>query len=209
MATHTKEFLAGLSPKTALQMLQQGNQRFTNNEKKDHNLLQQVAETAGGQNPFAIVLSCMDSRTSVEHIFDQGLGDVFSIRIAGNIVNDDIIGSMEYACKVVGTKLIMVLGHTGCGAVKGACDGVELGNLTHLLQKIKPAIAEAENNEQIPKDASAADKVAYANVIHGMNEVLNRSTIIKELFDQGKIGIVGGMYNLENGKVQLVKELFS
>src|SRR5918994_1018134 len=133
MRTLTKEMQADLSPMAALKLLKEGNNRFVNNLKINRNLLQQVNETADGQHPFAFILSCIDSRTSAELIFDQGLGDVFSCRIAGNILNEDIIGSMEFACKVAGSKVVVVLGHTKCGAIKGACDDVKLGNLSLLL----------------------------------------------------------------------------
>src|SRR5215217_5161070 len=140
MRTHTKDTQEGLTPDMAINILQEGNQRFIKNLKANRNLLQQVNETADGQFPFATILSCIDSRTSAELIFDQGLGDIFSIRIAGNILNDDILGSMEFACRIAGSKLIVVLGHTECGAIEGACNNIKLGNITTLLKKIKPAI---------------------------------------------------------------------
>src|ERR1044071_7986665 len=142
MRTHNKETQSTITPSMAVEILKDGNKRFINNLKFNRNLLQQVNETRNGQWPFAIVLSCIDSRTSAELIFDQGLGDIFSVRIAGNIVNEDILGSMEFACKIAGSKFIVVLGHTKCGAVKGACDGVKMGNLTHLLSKLEPALHE-------------------------------------------------------------------
>jgi carbonic anhydrase len=209
MHTHTKEFLESLTPKLALDVLKEGNKRFVSNLKINRNLLQQLNETANGQHPFAVVLSCMDSRTSVELIFDQGLGEIFSVRVAGNVVNDDILGSMEYACKVVGSKLIVVLGHTKCGAIKGACDHVEMGHLTGLLEKIHPAIEATQNDEKEFLNMSFAEKIAYANVHNSIEEILNRSRIINELFEEGKIGIVGGMYSVDNGSVQFIKELFS
>ena len=149
MKTHTKEFLENLTPQQAFEVLKDGNKRFVNNLKVNRNLLQQLNDVIEGQYPFAVVLSCMDSRTSTELIFDQGLGDIFSIRIAGNVVNDDIVGSMEYACQVVGSKLIVVLGHSRCGAIAGAVDNVEMGNLTGLLEKIKPAIEKRINSMNI------------------------------------------------------------
>src|SRR5690349_9859318 len=195
MRTHTKEFLDLLTPEQAFQVLEEGNKRFINNLKINRNLLQQMNDTANGQYPFAVVLSCMDSRTSTELIFDQGLGDIFSIRIAGNVVNDDIVGSMEYACNVVGSKLIVVLGHSRCGAIAGAIDHVEMGNLTGLLEKIKPAIEKADGNTEHSHHAIHNEKVAYANVQNSMDEILERSSIIHILFKEGKIGIVGGMYS--------------
>ena len=144
----TKEIRDSMTPQMAIQLLKDGNERFVNNLKVNRNLLKQVNETSEGQHPFAIILSCIDSRTSVELIFDQGLGDIFSCRIAGNILNNDIIGSMEFACKIAGAKLIMVLGHTECGAIKGACNNVVMGKLTGLLKKITPAVEMQKNVDE-------------------------------------------------------------
>ena len=209
MKTHTKEFFENLTAYQAYEVLKEGNARFVNNLKINRNLLQQMNETANGQYPFAVALSCMDSRTSVELIFDQGLGEIFSIRIAGNVVNEDIVGSMEYACKVVGSKLIVVIGHTRCGAIKGACDEVEMGNLTGLLEKIKPAIEKTSSPTEEGHSAIHVEKVAYSNVLHSMEEILERSSIIRELYREGRIGIVGGMYSVENGRVHFIKEMFA
>lgn len=209
MHTHTKEFLESLTPYKAYEVLKEGNKRFVSNLKMNRNLLQQMNDTANAQYPFAVVLSCMDSRTSVELIFDQGLGEIFSIRIAGNIVNNDILGSMEYACKVVGSKLIVVLGHTRCGAIKGACDQVEMGHLTSLLDKIKPAIEKTDRYGADIHNILYAEKVAYSNVQNSMDEILERSPIIKNLYEEGQIGIVGGMYSVESGRVHFTKELFN
>ncbi|MEO7264802.1 MAG: carbonic anhydrase family protein [Ferruginibacter sp.] len=209
MKTHTKEFFDNLTAHQAYDVLKEGNMRFVQNLKLNRNLQQQLLETAQAQYPYTVALSCMDSRTSVELIFDQGIGEIFSIRIAGNIINDDILGSMEYACKVVGSKLIMVLGHTSCGAIKGACEQVQLGHLTPLLQKIKPAIASTKSYGINKHNILYAEKVAYANVIHSMEEILNKSSIIKELYEEGKIGIVGGMFSIENGQIHFIKEMFS
>lgn len=203
MRTHSKETQSNLSPQMALQILKEGNQRFINNLKANRNLLQQVNETATGQFPFATVLSCIDSRTSAELIFDQGLGDIFSIRIAGNILNEDILGSMEFATKVVGTKLILVLGHTKCGAIVGACNHVEMGNLTTLLNKIQPAIFnEKETKEN--RDGSNphfVNNVTEINVHLTIERIRRESPIIAELEEQGHIKIVGGLYDVENGSV--------
>jgi carbonic anhydrase len=208
MNSYTKEFLDNLSPEQAFHILEDGNKRFINNLKINRNLLQQMNDTAKGQYPFAAVLSCMDSRTSTELVFDQGLGDIFSLRIAGNIVNDDIVGSMEYACKVIGSKLIVVLGHTRCGAIQGACDKVEMGNLTGLLEKIKPAIEKSAETGRA--DANAfSQRVAQENVLHSMEEILERSSIIRSLFKQGMIGLVGGIYSVETGRVSFIKKMFS
>ncbi len=207
--THTKEFQERLSPRQAFQLLVEGNKRFLNNLKINRNLLQQLNDTAGGQYPFAVVLSCMDSRTSVELIFDKGLGEIFSIRIAGNVVNDDIVGSMEYACNVVGTKLIVVLGHTRCGAIHGACNKVEMGNLTGLLEKIKPALEKGNPNNGDCADPEIYDKVTSNNVLNSIEEILERSSIIRNLFKEGRIGIVGGVYSVESGKVEYTKTMFT
>lgn len=207
MRTHNKETQATVTPAMALQFLKEGNHRFVNNLKLNRNLLQQVNETREGQWPFAVVLSCIDSRTSAELIFDQGLGDIFSARIAGNVLNDDILGSMEFACKVAGSKLIVVLGHTKCGAIKGACAGVELGQLTGLLDKVKPAI-EIAKKKTVHDSGSPefVEEVAYENVLYHLNDILKRSPILKEMLDEGKIGIAAGMYNLETGEVKFIYE---
>jgi carbonic anhydrase len=203
MRTLTKELQAELTPEKAIQLLVDGNERFVNNLKYNRNLLQQVNETSQGQHPFAIVLSCIDSRTSAELIFDQGLGDIFSVRIAGNIVNEDILGSMEFACKVAGSKLIVVLGHTACGAIKGACDDVKLGNLTGLIDKIKPAIADLHyDGDKSSANAAFVDMVAEKNVLNMMDTIQDRSSIIREMIESNEIGIVGGMYNVETGLVE-------
>lgn len=208
MRTHTKEFQENLTPEQAFDVLVEGNKRFTGNLKVNRDLLRQMDETATGQYPFAVALSCMDSRTSVELIFDQGIGDIFSIRIAGNVVNDDIIGSMEYACAAAGSKLIVVLGHTRCGAVKGACEHVKLGKLTSLLNKIEPAIEKTTAAREHLPTHEYAEVVAQANVLHSMEEILERSTILRGLFEEGKIGIVGGIYNIENGRVNFISKMF-
>jgi len=170
--------------------------------------LQQVNETRDGQWPFAIVLSCIDSRTSAELIFDQGLGDIFSVRIAGNIVNEDILGSMEFACKVAGSKFIVVLGHTKCGAVKGACDHVEMGNLTTLLSKLQPAIDEETitKKDRNSKNSDFVENVASINVRRAVNEIMQRSPILNEMIQNGEIGICGAMYNVETGVVDFYND---
>lgn len=203
MKTFTKEMQSHLSPLMALDILKEGNKRFVNNNKLSRNLLQQVNETAGGQYPFAVVLSCIDSRTSTELIFDQGLGDLFSVRIAGNIVNDDILGSMEFGCKVAGAKLIVVLGHTKCGAIKGACDHVEMGNLTGLLSKIKPAVdAEVTVKEnRTSSNANFVENVAALNVKESVKLISERSLILREMIEKGEINIVGGIHNISTGEV--------
>ncbi len=206
MRTHSKETQAELNPDLALGILKEGNDRFVKNLKANRNLLQQVNETAQGQFPFATILSCIDSRTSAELIFDQGLGDVFSIRIAGNILNEDILGSMEFATKVVGTKIIIVLGHTKCGAIVGACNNVELGNLTALLHKVKPAIAlEKDTTEnRTGSNVRFVDNVTTNNVIHTIERIRRESPIILDLENTGAIKIVGAIYNVDTGSVNFL-----
>ena len=187
----------------ALEILKEGNKRFVNNLKANRNLLQQANETSNGQHPFAVILSCIDSRTSAELIFDQGLGDVFSVRIAGNIINEDILGSMEFATKVAGSKIIVVLGHTKCGAVKGACDHVEMGNLTALLSKIQPAVFDekTEHENRSSSNSEFVEKVAVINVKRTVQAIIERSPILKEMIEKGEIGIVGGTHEITNGEV--------
>ena len=203
MYTHSKEFRDGLTPDLALKLLKEGNERFVGNLAANHNLLQQANATAEDQYPFATILSCMDSRTSAELIFDQGLGDIFSIRIAGNIVNEDILGSMEYATKAVGTKLILVLGHTKCGAITGACNGVEMGHLTSLLGKIKPAmdreITVIENRSG--DNAEYVNKVTMINIDWSIEQIRQQSEIIARLEREGKVKITGGLYDVKSGRV--------
>ena len=204
MRTQSKETQSQLTPALALQILKKGNERFMNNLKANRNLLQQVNETSDGQHPFAIILSCIDSRTSAELIFDQGLGDIFSVRIAGNVLNEDILGSMEFACKVAGAKVIVVLGHTKCGAVKGACDHVEMGNLTTLLSKIRPAVDDEKTQTENRNSSNSVfvEKVAEINVHRTVNAIKERSSILAEMINSGEIGLVGGMYNVETGQVE-------
>ena len=203
MKAHNKETQAQMTPRKALQFLQEGNSRFINNLKANRNLLEQANETRDGQWPFATILSCIDSRTSAELIFDQGLGDVFSVRIAGNIVNTDILGSMEFACKVAGSKLIVVLGHSKCGAVKGACDHVEMGNLTELLSKIQPAVYQEKEttNNRTSKNSEFVENVAEINVKRNVKNIIERSFVLEQMLEEGQIGIVGAMHDIELGKV--------
>jgi carbonic anhydrase len=204
MKTLTKEMQSAITPSVALEILKEGNKRFVSNLKINRNLLQQANETSDGQHPFAVILSCIDSRTSAELIFDQGLGDVFSVRIAGNIVNDDILGSMEFGCKVAGAKIIVVLGHTKCGAVKGACDNVALGNLTGLIAKIKPAVEQeavtAENRNS--SNGVFVENVAELNVSLSVKNILLKSPIIADMVKNGDIGIVGGIHDITTGEVK-------
>lgn len=204
MKTLTKEMQAAITPSLALELLKDGNKRFVNNLKINRNLLQQANETSDGQHPFAVILSCIDSRTSAELIFDQGLGDIFSVRIAGNIVNEDILGSMEFGCKVAGAKIIVVLGHTKCGAVKGACDNVALGNLTGLISKIKPAVDQEAVTTENRNSGNGAfvENVAELNVSLSVKNILLKSPIIAEMVKNGDIGIVGGIHDITTGEVK-------
>jgi len=203
MHTHSRETQSSLTPDVALEILKEGNERFVKNLKANRNLLQQVNETSKGQFPFATILSCIDSRTSAELIFDQGLGDIFSIRIAGNILNEDILGSMEFATKVMGTKIIVVLGHTKCGAVVGACNHVEMGNLTTLLNKIQPAIYQEKETveNRTGSNGKFVKNVTEINVFLTIDRIRRESPIIAELEQKGAIKIIGGLYDVENGKV--------
>lgn len=209
MKLHTKETLDTMTPQKAIDFMKEGNQRFVNNLKVNRDLLQQANNYRDGQYPFAVVLSCMDSRTTVEHVFDQGLGDVFVIRIAGNVLNEDIIGSMEYACGVVGSKLILVLGHSKCGAIKGACANVEMGHLTQLLTKVTPSIKEVANKmpDADHKSEAFVEAVSQQNVLRTLNDILERSTILNSLYDKGEIGLAGAYYDIATGKVDFMKEM--
>lgn len=197
MSTITKEMQNSISPVKAIEMLKEGNKRFLNKKQVNRDLNSQVSETSGGQNPYAVVLSCIDSRVPVELTFDQGIGDIFSARVAGNIINEDVLGSMEYACGVAGSKAILVLGHTKCGAVTAACQGVELGNITALLSKVKPAIAEVKAR----MGTVEVEEVTKSNVQQSIKEIREKSTILKDLESEGKIKIVGAVYHVENGSV--------
>lgn len=203
MKTLTKEIQTAITPSMALDLLKEGNERFLSNLKINRNLLQQANETSDGQHPFAVILSCIDSRTSAELIFDQGLGDIFSVRIAGNIINEDILGSMEFGCKVAGSKIIVVLGHTKCGAIKGACDHIEMGNLTGLLNKIKPAVDEEQTTTENRNSSNAqfVENVAAINVKRTVKSIIERSPILKEMIEKGDIGIIGGTHNITTGQV--------
>jgi carbonic anhydrase len=203
MRTHTKQTQEGLTPELALATLKEGNERFVNNINAHRNLLQQVNETSSGQFPFASILSCIDSRTSAELIFDQGLGDIFSIRIAGNILNEDILGSMEFACKIAGSKLIVVLGHTKCGAIEAACNNIVLGNITTLLKKIKPAILQETEtiNERNGNNKSFLQNVTANNVVITVQKIREQSSILHEMEQAEQIKIIGGLHDIETGRV--------
>ena len=206
MRVHTKETQASTTPARALELLREGNMRFVNNLKANRDLLQQANETREGQWPFATILSCMDSRTSAELIFDQGLGDIFSIRVAGNIVNTDVLGSLEFACHVAGSRLIVVLGHTSCGAVKGACDHIELGNLTEVLSKLQPAVYQERSivdpAQRNSNNREFVEQVARINVLRSVKSIIERSFILEQMIEEERIGILGGLHDLETGLVE-------
>jgi len=194
-----------MTPKKSLDFLKEGNQRFQNNLKANRNLLEQVNDTSEGQFPFATILSCIDSRVSAELVFDQGLGDIFSVRIAGNFVNEDILGSMEFGCKLAGTNLIVVLGHTSCGAIKGACDHARLGNLTALIKKIEPAVdaVKEPTDESLrnSKNLDFVDSVSAKNVELTIDNIRKQSPVLAEMEENGEVMIVGAMYDIATGAV--------
>lgn len=205
MKAHTQETQETMTPEKSLEYLKEGNLRFQNNLKANRNLLEQVNDTSEGQFPFATILSCIDSRVSAELVFDQGLGDIFSVRIAGNFVNEDILGSMEFASKLAGTKIIVVLGHTSCGAVKGACDDAKLGNLTNMLAKIKPAVNATENPTDVSlrnsSNSEFVNNVAEVNVSLTIDRIIKESDVLAEMHNNGEIKIIGAMYNVQTGAV--------
>lgn len=203
MWAHTKESQDKITPQKALEFLKEGNLRFVNNLKTDRNLLKQVNQTSEGQFPFATILSCIDSRTSAELIFDQGLGDIFSIRIAGNVLNEDILGSMEYACNIAKSKIIVVLGHTNCGAIISACNNVEVGHLSFLLRKIRPAVEREVTiiKERNGNNANFVNNVCINNVNQSIKQIREQSVILKDMENSGDILIIGGLYRVETGVV--------
>lgn len=205
MQTQQADTQAALSPKDALTMLREGNERFQAARQADRDLLRQVEETKDGQWPFAVLLSCIDSRTSPELVFDLGIGDTFNARIAGNFANEDILGSMEFACKLAGSKLVVVLGHTHCGAIKGACDDAKLGNLTTMLEKLKPAVDATETpaggGERNSSNADFVQGVAETNVHRTVEGIRASSEVLRTLEAEGAIGIVGAMYDITTGAV--------
>ena len=201
MKTQTKEIQDNLTPKDAHEILAEGNNRFVQNLKVQRDLKTQVFETSNGQYPFAVVLSCIDSRVPTELVFDQGIGDIFCIRVAGNIVNEDVLGSMEYSCKVAGAKIIVVLGHTKCGAVTAACNNVELGNITALLKKIKPAVDKVRTNEE-QMDDPTIEKVSVQNVHGSIERIRKEIPILAEMEMESEIKIVGAVYDVKTGEVE-------
>ncbi len=207
--TQTKETQSLIHPSVALDLLKAGNDRFVTNRPLNRNLNAQVTETTSGQYPFACILSCIDSRIPTEIVFDQGIGDVFNARVAGNFVNEDILGSMEFACKLAGSKIIVVMGHTSCGAVKGACDHAELGNLTQMLDKIQPAVsavATEPGEVRSSKNLAFVNAVAHENVLQTIEAIRVKSEVLNNMEIAGEISIVGAMYSVETGKVEFFNE---
>jgi carbonic anhydrase len=202
MKTLTRKMQEQITPLLAVKLLKEGNQRFVNNLKMNRNLLQQVNETTDSQHPFAVIISCMDSRTSAELVFDQGLGDIFSIRIAGNVINEDILGSAEFGCKVVGAKVILVLGHTSCGAIKGAVDNVELGHLHFITHKIQRCIPTLKSKFPDASDSDICQHVTKENILMGVSDLKSRSSILEEMCYKNEIQILGALYDISTGIVE-------
>ena len=200
-----KETQSKLTPEEALNILKEGNKRFLNHKKNTHDLEDEIEYTKDGQYPLAAILSCIDSRTSSELIFDLGMGDAFSVRLAGNVVNEDVLGSIEYSCKVAGAKIVLILGHTKCGAVTAACQNIELGNITALLSKIKPAVQTVSSSVEDVTTPENVQKVADENVRVGMNLLREKSPILAEMEKKGEIKIIGGMYDISTGEVAFFK----
>ena len=201
---HTAATQAAITPATAVQLLQEGNTRFVNKNALSRDLHGQIRQTASGQYPFAAIVSCIDSRIPTEIVFDQGIGDIFNVRIAGNFVNEDILGSLEFACKLAGSKVIVVMGHTSCGAVKGACDSAELGNLTQMLAKITPAVEAIKTPEGVDrssKNLEFVNEVAKRNVEMAIANIKSQSSVLHTMYKEGSIDIVGAMYDVATGAV--------
>lgn len=201
----TAEEQGALTPDRVIQSLKEGNNRFVNDDLTARDHTEQIRKTVDGQFPKAVILSCVDSRVPVEDVFDKGIGDIFVARVAGNFVNEDILGSMEFGCKVSGSKIILVLGHEHCGAVKAAIDDVKLGNITAMLTKIRPAVASTEyNGDRTSKNAEFVHMVCEANVLKTINDIRTKSPILKEMEDKGEIKIIGGVYDMDTGKVDFL-----
>ncbi|MBR8536476.1 hypothetical protein KDU71_12960 [Carboxylicivirga sediminis] len=202
--TQTAQSQASITPDMAVELLKAGNKRFVENKGLQRDLLQQVNQTASGQFPFAAVVSCIDSRIPTEVVFDQGIGDIFNARVAGNIVNEDILGSLEFACKISGSKAIVVMGHTSCGAVKGACDNAQLGNLTQMLDKIKPAVEltpTADGEARDSNNTAFVNQVADKNVELTIENIKKNSEVLNEMHQQGEIALIGAMYDVNTGEI--------
>jgi carbonic anhydrase len=210
MKAHTRDTQATVTPSTALEYLREGNERFRANLRANRDLLQQVNQTREGQFPFATVLSCIDSRTSAELIFDQGFGDIFSIRIAGTVINPDILGCMEFASKIAGSRLLVVLGHTNCGAIKGACDGVQMGNLSTLLNKIQPSVyfERTVREGRTSKNSEFVERVSRIQVYRSVESVIEQSLVLRELIEKGEVGLIGGSYSVDSGEVDFYEDTY-
>lgn len=200
----TKASQAAMTPASALQTLKEGNGRFRSGKPVQRNLPAMRKAAAAGQYPFAAIVSCMDSRAGAEIVFDQSIGDIFSIRVAGNVVDPDVLGSLEYAAKVAGVKLIAVIGHSSCGGVKGAIEGVKLGNLTELLARIEPAVKAV--GPGTVEDHAYVDRCVEQNVRNSLKEIREKSSVLRELINSGAVGLVGGMYDLETGEVRFSED---
>jgi carbonic anhydrase len=210
MKAHTRDTQATVTPATALDYLREGNERFRANLRANRDLLQQVNQTREGQFPFATVLSCIDSRTSAELIFDQGFGDIFSIRIAGTVINPDILGCMEFASKIAGSRLLVVLGHTNCGAIKGACDGVQMGNLSTLLNKIQPSVyfERTVREGRTSKNSEFVERVSRIQVYRSVESIIEQSLVLRELIEKGELGLIGGSYSVDSGEVDFYEDTY-
>lgn len=208
MKSHYWETRESMTPAKALAFLKEGNERFLNNLRVNRNLLDLVNDTAERQFPFATILSCSDSRVSPTLIFDQGLGDIFSIRLAGNIASNNAIGSMEYSCAALGSKLIVVLGHTNCGAVKGTCDDISFGHMNEMFEHIRLAMHhehDTPSSERNSKNQGFVNRVAELNVLRNMEVIVQSSSIIRELIENEEINLVGAMYSVETGVVHFLE----
>lgn len=205
----SSEEQAKLTPDQVIEILKKGNQEFVEDNLTIRNNSQRVRDAAMGQYPKAVVVSCLDSRVPVEDVFHRGIGDIFVARVAGNIINEDILGSLEYACKVSGAKLVVVLGHEYCGAIKSAIDDVKLGNITALLGKIQPAVKSASKSykgEKTSKNPEFVDAVCHHNVELALQDIRKRSPILKEMEEKGEIKMIGGVYDMETGKVEFMEK---
>ena len=200
----TEKTQSKITPQKALKMLMEGNARYVENRGNVRDLQDQVKKTSKGQYPFAVILSCIDSRVPVELVFDQGIGDVFSARVAGNVVNEDMLGSIEYGCKVAGSKIVLVLGHSSCGAVTAACKDVKLGNITPLLSKIQPAVKQVMK-KGVKLSPDIIQKVSDVNVSYGISRIRKESKILADMEKKGEIMILGAMYDVKNGTVSILK----
>lgn len=210
MKPHTKETQAATTPELALKYLREGNERFVNSRGRDRNLMEQVHKTSNEQFPIAVTLSCIDSRTSCELVFDQGIGHIFSIRIAGSVINEDILGCMEFACNIAGSKLIVVLGHTNCGAIQAACDNVETGNLSTLLNKIQPSVyyEKTVGENRNSQNGEFVEKVSEIQVKRSVEKIVEESLILRELIGNKKIGLIGAIYDVDTGRVEFLEDTF-